>query len=172
MISNRCSHVLRRSYPSDHLLLSSGLFRSPNGDRSPRGPLVRPLARALVSRSDRPELRFEHARPEARVIEVRPDAVLCGVRVRGMESARPGMNRNGETQNDLRMPQPIRRATLVAALAATALSTHAQDGDIAAGHAFARKACSACHLVDAQQQRPSWRIFIGPAFGNIANTAA
>jgi mono/diheme cytochrome c family protein len=68
------------------------------------------------------------------------------------------------------MPQPIRQATLAAALAATALSAHAQDGDIAAGHSFAREACSACHVVDAQQHRPPWRIFIGPAFGNIANT--
>lgn len=68
------------------------------------------------------------------------------------------------------MPQSIRRATLVVALAATALDAHAQDGDIAAGHSFARKACSACHVVDAQQRRPPWRIYIGPAFGNIANT--
>jgi len=67
------------------------------------------------------------------------------------------------------MPQPVRRATLAAALAAITLSAHAQDGDIAAGHSFARNACSACHLVDAQQHRPPWRIFIGPAFRNIAN---
>ena len=68
------------------------------------------------------------------------------------------------------MPQPIRRATLVAALAATTLSAHAQDGDIAAGHSFAREACSACHVVEAEQQHLPRRIFIGPAFRNIANT--
>ena len=68
------------------------------------------------------------------------------------------------------MPQNIRRTTLIAALAATTLSAHAQDDDITAGRSFAREACSACHVVDAQQRRPPWRIFIGPAFGNIANT--
>ena len=68
------------------------------------------------------------------------------------------------------MPQPIRRATLVSALAATALNANAQDGNVAAGHSFAREACSACHVVDAQQQRPPRRIFIGPAFRYIANT--
>jgi mono/diheme cytochrome c family protein len=67
------------------------------------------------------------------------------------------------------MPQYIRGTTLVAALAATTLSAHAQDGDIAAGHSFAREACSACHVVDAEE-RPPRRIFIGPAFRSIANT--
>ena len=67
------------------------------------------------------------------------------------------------------MPHPIRRTTLIAALAATTLSAHAQDGDIAAGHSFAREACSACHVVDAEE-RPPRRIFIGPAFRSIANT--
>jgi len=69
------------------------------------------------------------------------------------------------------MPQPIRRATLVAALAATTLSAHAQNGgDIAAGHSFAREACSACHVVEAEQQHLPRRIFIGPAFRTIAKT--
>ena len=69
------------------------------------------------------------------------------------------------------MPQPIRRATLVAALAATTLNAHAQNGgDIAAGHSFAREACSACHVVEAEQQHLPRRIFIGPAFRNIAKT--
>jgi cytochrome c len=68
------------------------------------------------------------------------------------------------------MPQPIRRAILAAAVAATTLSAHAQNGDIAAGHSFARKACSPCHVVDAEKQRPPRRIFIGPGFRNIANT--
>jgi cytochrome c len=67
------------------------------------------------------------------------------------------------------MPQYIRRTTLIAAFATTTLSAHAQNGDIAAGHSFARSACSACHVVD-EQQRPPRRIFIGPAFRNVANT--
>jgi mono/diheme cytochrome c family protein len=68
------------------------------------------------------------------------------------------------------MPQYIRRTTLVATLAATTLSAHAQNGDIAAGLSFARAACSACHVVNAGEQRPPWRIFIGPGFRKIANT--
>ena len=67
------------------------------------------------------------------------------------------------------MPQYIRGTTLVAALAATTLSAHAQDGDIAAGHSFAREACSACHVVDAEQQRPPRRIVIGTDFRRVAN---
>jgi cytochrome c len=67
------------------------------------------------------------------------------------------------------VPQCIRRTTLVAALAATTLSAYAQDGDIAAGHSFAREACSACHVVEAEQQRIPKRIFIAPGFRNIAN---
>jgi mono/diheme cytochrome c family protein len=68
------------------------------------------------------------------------------------------------------MPQPIRRATLIAALAASTLSAHAEDGDIAAGLSFARKACSACHVVEAEHPRIPRRIFIAPGFRNIANT--
>jgi mono/diheme cytochrome c family protein len=68
-----------------------------------------------------------------------------------------------------RMPQPIHQAPLIAALVATALSAYARDGGIAAGHSFARAACSACHVVDAEQ-RPTRRIYIGPSFRNIANT--
>ena len=68
------------------------------------------------------------------------------------------------------MPQYIRRMILVAALAATTLSAYAQDGDIAAGHSFARSACSACHVVDAEQQRPPRRIVIGTDFRRAANT--
>ena len=52
----------------------------------------------------------------------------------------------------------------------TTLSAYAQDGDIAAGHSFAREACSACHVVEAEQQRIPKRIFIEPSFRNIANT--
>jgi mono/diheme cytochrome c family protein len=73
------------------------------------------------------------------------------------------------TPRGLGMPQCIRRATLVAAFAATALSAQAQNGDIAAGRSFAGAACSACHVVDAEQQRPPRRIFIGPSFRYIAN---
>ena len=51
----------------------------------------------------------------------------------------------------------------------TTLSAYAQDGDIAAGHSFAREACSACHVVEAEQQRIPKRIFIEPSFRNIAN---
>ena len=67
------------------------------------------------------------------------------------------------------MPQYFRRTTLVAALAATTLSAHAQDGDIAAGRSFAGEACSACHVVDTEHQRLPRRIFIGPGFRSIAN---
>ena len=70
----------------------------------------------------------------------------------------------------LGIPQPICQATLAVALAATTLSANAQDGDIAAGHSFARAACTACHVVDTEHQRPPRRIFIAPAFRNIANT--
>jgi mono/diheme cytochrome c family protein len=49
------------------------------------------------------------------------------------------------------------------------VTAHAQDGDIAAGHAFARDACNACHMVEAKSQQQR-RIVIGPAFRDIANT--
>jgi cytochrome c len=67
------------------------------------------------------------------------------------------------------MPQYIRRTPLIAALVATTLSAHAQDGEIAAGHSFARAACSACHVVDAEHEGPPRRIYIAPGFRNIAN---
>ena len=56
-----------------------------------------------------------------------------------------------------------------ATLALIAPSAHAQDGDAAAGYAFARQACSACHVVEADQQAPRFLV-IGPAFRDIANT--
>jgi cytochrome c len=59
--------------------------------------------------------------------------------------------------------------TLATVLATTALSAHAQDGDVAAGHAFAREACNACHVVEAEQRAPR-HIAIGPAFRDIAKT--
>jgi mono/diheme cytochrome c family protein len=67
------------------------------------------------------------------------------------------------------MPQARHTAALTAALAATAFSAKAQDGDIAAGHAFAREACKACHEVEAKEPSPRM-IEIGPAFRDVANT--
>jgi mono/diheme cytochrome c family protein len=58
---------------------------------------------------------------------------------------------------------------LAAVLAVAAPCANAQDGDDAAGHAFAREACNACHMVEAEQRKPR-RIVIGPAFRDIANT--
>jgi cytochrome c551/c552 len=64
-----------------------------------------------------------------------------------------------------------RRAVVFAvALVATAVNAKAQEGDIAAGHAFAREACKACHMVEPEERSP--RILeIGPAFRDIADTA-
>ena len=62
-----------------------------------------------------------------------------------------------------------RRLPPAAILALTAVSAHGQDGAAAAGHAFGRDACRACHMVEAKQQKPR-RIVIGPAFRDIANT--
>jgi mono/diheme cytochrome c family protein len=67
------------------------------------------------------------------------------------------------------MCQAGRAVALAVALAATAFNAKAQDGDIAAGHAFAREACKACHIVEAEEGS-SRMIVIGPAFRNIANT--
>ena len=46
------------------------------------------------------------------------------------------------------------KIALIAIVAVTAMSARAQDGDVAAGHAFAREACNACHLVEAKQRKP------------------
>jgi mono/diheme cytochrome c family protein len=68
------------------------------------------------------------------------------------------------------MNQAIARWLAPAAmLALTAVSAHAQDADVAAGHAFAREACRACHVVETEQQKPRL-VVIGPAFRDIANT--
>jgi mono/diheme cytochrome c family protein len=68
------------------------------------------------------------------------------------------------------MNQPItRRLAPAAILALMAVSAHAQDANVAAGHAFAREACSACHVVEPEQQKPRL-VVIGPAFRDIANT--
>ena len=67
------------------------------------------------------------------------------------------------------MKRVKRAAALAAALVATAAGAHAQDGDVAAGHAFARNACKPCHAVEAEQRTPR-RIVIGPASRDVANT--
>jgi len=67
------------------------------------------------------------------------------------------------------MLQRIGRAILGTALAAIALNAHAQDADVAAGHAFAREACNSCHIVEAEERSPRL-ISVGPAFRVIANT--
>lgn len=63
-----------------------------------------------------------------------------------------------------------RMTALAAALVATAAVARAEDGDAAAGHAFARNARQPCHAVEAEQRKPR-RIVIGPAFRDVANTS-
>ena len=67
------------------------------------------------------------------------------------------------------MCQAGRAVALAVTLAATAFNANAKDGDIAAGHAFAREACKVCHMVEAAEGS-SRMIVIGPAFREIANT--
>ena len=67
------------------------------------------------------------------------------------------------------MPRIPCRMMLATVLAGAALRANAQDGDVVAGHAFAREACNACHMVEAEQRAPRL-IVIGPAFRDIANT--
>jgi mono/diheme cytochrome c family protein len=77
-----------------------------------------------------------------------------------------------QSEESLRGITMCRRRAVVlsaAAMAATVFSANAQDGDVAAGHAFAREACRACHMVDPEARAPR-RINIGPAFRDIANT--
>jgi mono/diheme cytochrome c family protein len=62
-----------------------------------------------------------------------------------------------------------RRLAAAAILALAAVNAHAQGADVAAGQAFAREACRACHMVEAEQQKPRL-VVIGPAFRDIANT--
>ena len=50
-----------------------------------------------------------------------------------------------------------------------ASSANAQDGDVAAGRAFAREACITCHVVDPANASPKV-VAIGPNFQDIANT--
>jgi cytochrome c2 len=58
---------------------------------------------------------------------------------------------------------------LASALAATAWSATAQEGDVAAGRAFAREACISCHVVEPTNASPRI-VAIGPNFQDIANT--
>ena len=65
--------------------------------------------------------------------------------------------------------QALRTAMLASALAAAAWNARAQDGDVAAGRAFAREACITCHIVDPANASPRV-VVIGPNFQDIANT--
>jgi mono/diheme cytochrome c family protein len=65
--------------------------------------------------------------------------------------------------------QSLRTAMLASALAAAAWNASAQDGDVAAGRAFAREACITCHVVDPANASPRV-VVIGPNFQDIANT--
>jgi mono/diheme cytochrome c family protein len=65
--------------------------------------------------------------------------------------------------------QLVRLATLIVVLGTAASRAHGQIGDVSAGHALARQACVACHVVEAGEARPRL-IAVGPAFPAIANT--
>jgi mono/diheme cytochrome c family protein len=67
------------------------------------------------------------------------------------------------------MKRVKRTAALAAALVVVSPGTYAQDGNVATGHAFARKACNSCHAVEAEQRVPRVMV-IGPAFRDIADT--
>jgi mono/diheme cytochrome c family protein len=65
--------------------------------------------------------------------------------------------------------QALRTAMLASTLAAAAGNANAQDGDVAAGRAFAREACITCHVVEPNNASPRV-VVIGPNFQDIANT--
>jgi mono/diheme cytochrome c family protein len=67
------------------------------------------------------------------------------------------------------MCQEARVVAFAAVLATAAFNAYAQDGDVAAGHAFAREVCKACHIVEPEESSPR-TIAIGPAFRDVANT--
>jgi mono/diheme cytochrome c family protein len=67
------------------------------------------------------------------------------------------------------MYREARVVAFAAVLATAAFNAYAQDGNVAAGHAFAREACEACHMVEPVKSSPR-RIAIGPAFRDVANT--
>ena len=67
------------------------------------------------------------------------------------------------------MRHSAHRLTCAAVFSATAFGAQAQDADVAAGHAFARRACNACHVVETGEPSPRL-IAIGPTFRDIADT--
>jgi mono/diheme cytochrome c family protein len=67
------------------------------------------------------------------------------------------------------MRQPMRLATLAAVLQIAAFHAQGQIGDVSAGHAFAKRACITCHMVEARESPPRL-IAVGPTFPAIANT--
>jgi cytochrome c len=66
--------------------------------------------------------------------------------------------------------RPVAAVAIAGALSTTAFGAAAQEGNIAAGHAFASDACKACHVVDPQEKSPR-NLVIAPAFRDIANTS-
>ena len=67
------------------------------------------------------------------------------------------------------MRQPMRLATVAAIVQIAAFPAQGQTGDVSAGHAFARRDCITCHMVEAREAPPRL-IAVGPAFRAIANT--
>ena len=67
------------------------------------------------------------------------------------------------------MTRQALRMMLASALAAAAWNANAQDGDVAAGHTFARESCNSCHVVEPTNVSPRV-VVIGPKFRDIANT--
>jgi len=63
----------------------------------------------------------------------------------------------------------LRTTMLASALVAMAWNAIAQEGDVAAGRAFAREAYITCHVVQPKNTSPRV-VVIGPNFQAIANT--
>src|SRR5437016_2423709 len=80
-----------------------------------------------------------------------------------------GLGKTGPSLGSFVTKQSLTTAMLASALAATALNAAAQDGDVAAGHTFAREACKSCHVVEPTNASPRI-VVIGPSFQDIANT--
>ena len=71
--------------------------------------------------------------------------------------------------------KPLFRVALpLVAIAILSPTAHAQapEGNAAAGHEFALKVCSACHVVATDQEFPPIRRPPAPAFRSIANRPA
>jgi cytochrome c2 len=64
------------------------------------------------------------------------------------------------------MEQASCAVMVAAALAATPWNATAQDGDVAAGHTFARDACISCHVVEPENWS-SRIVSIGPNFKTL-----